>query len=74
MYNIQRENTDNQCHTLSRFKCYLNPITEEKMKLELKTTKAHLFYKAVPCAYKVLFSNWLSTHSFTLVIVIIFYL
>ena len=47
---------NNECHSLSRFNCYLKNNYEffaEKRKHEIKTTEAHLFYKSVDCSYKI---------------------
>ena len=47
---------DNNCHSLSRFNCYLVNNYEfyvEKRQHEVKTTEAHLFYKSVDCAHKI---------------------
>jgi hypothetical protein len=45
---------DNDCHTLSRDRCYTVPGIRGVMKLKRELDEAHLFYKAVNCARKVL--------------------
>lgn len=54
------ETSDNKCHSLSRFSCYLqngyNDYTK-KRKYDKDTIEAHLFYDAVPCAEKMFVSG-----------------
>ena len=50
------ESSNNKCHSLSRFNCYLqndyNSYAQQR-EHEYKTTEAHLFIKSVDCAYKM---------------------
>ena len=51
-----QSSVDNNCHSLSRFNCYLKNNYEfyiEKRQHEVKTTEAHLFYNSVDCASKI---------------------
>ena len=50
----------NDCHSLSRFDCYLQNSIEDlinKRKYDKETINAHLFYNAVPCAEKMFSFN-----------------
>ena len=51
---FRAELTNNKCHTLNRFECYLKNTYENfKMNRETrsKTIEAHFFHNAVPCVY-----------------------
>lgn len=59
--NILAELTNNQCHTLSRFECYLILTPENQRIVRLiasETQEAALYYNAVPCAYNVFNSSF----------------
>ena len=50
------ESATNNCHSLSRFNCYLQNDYDYNVKkriIEQKTINAHLFYGAVDCAFKI---------------------
>ena len=54
--NFFGESATNNCHSLSRFNCYLQndyDFNVKKRIIEQKTTNAHLFYCAVDCAFKI---------------------
>jgi hypothetical protein len=56
---ILAELTANNCHTKSRFHCYLNNNWSKYKEIRsaiAKTTEAHLFHNAISCAYNI-FSN-----------------
>jgi len=48
----------NKCHSIQRFNCYISNNDKSLQATQLtdahKTAEAHLFYKAVPCAYDIL--------------------
>ena len=51
------EMTNNECHTLSRFDCYLKktPEIQHQIKsISAETVEANLFYKSVPCAFAII--------------------
>jgi hypothetical protein len=52
---------NNKCHTMNRFNCYI--IGEDKMLQhsidQTDVSKAHLYYKAVPCAKQVLSGGYI---------------
>ena len=54
-----RSKADNSCHTLNRYSCYLEDTSNDNAikKFANTVTNAHLFYKAVECAEKVLSSD-----------------
>ena len=68
---------NNNCHTLSRFNCYLqNSLEDFKQKKEYdkKTISAHLFYKALPCAEKMFsYQKYLYINSLILLILCILF-
>ena len=50
-------NVYNECHTLSRFDCYLKktPEIQHQIKsISAETVEANLFYKSVPCAFAII--------------------
>ena len=56
MMNIKRLLVDNECHSKSRYNCYLNDKDIKKVNRHAidDLEKGNLFYKAVDCARKVL--------------------
>ena len=51
------EMTNNECHTLSRFDCYLQKTPEMQHQIKsisAETVEANLFYKAEPCAFAII--------------------
>ena len=61
MIGINKDTSDNGCHTESRFNCY--EYDEEKgyelKKIRNQLENGHLFYGCVDCAKKVLEGNYL---------------
>ena len=64
----------NDCHSLSRFNCYLQNSLEEitnKRKFDKDTINAHLLYKAIPCAEKMFSSyKYIKVNFFFLLILV----
>ena len=62
----------NNCHSLSRFDCYLQNSIEDminKRKYDKETIKAHLFYNGLPCAQKMFsFHKYIKVNFFILFI------
>ena len=61
---------NNECHSLSRYNCYLKNNYEfyvEQRQHEAKTTNAHLFYNSVDCAYKIFADQKYIKYSFYLI-------
>jgi len=66
----------NKCHSVSRFDCYLAKkdtglVGKEKIDMK-KTSQAHLYYNAVPCAADVLSSSYISFSIAALIMIIAF--
>ena len=63
---------NNNCHSLSRFNCYLQKSLEDFKKMksyDRNTIDAHLFYKALPCAEKMFsLQKYLNINSLLLVL------
>ena len=65
----------NDCHSLSRFNCYLQNSLEDykdKIKYDKDTINAHLFYNAIPCAEKMFSSNKYLKINFYILIILCF--
>lgn len=62
----------NKCHTLSRDACYLSDAKYYKGLAgdENKSAKSHLFYKAVPCADKILSGSFLQYSSLVILTIL----
>lgn len=69
-----RSKADNSCHTSNRYSCYLEDTSNDNAikKFENTVEKAHLFYKAVGCAEKVLASGDKLYTAFIMIYSIIF--
>ena len=64
---------NNECHSLSRFNCYLKndyQYHSEKRKHEANTINAHLFYNSIDCAYKVFANQNYNKYSFYFIILL----
>ena len=74
---IQAEQTNNKCHSINRFKCYLTDTIEEYKRTRTtatKTIEAHLFHNAPPCVYQVFGVYSYITYNLYILCVLIFIL
>ena len=65
----------NDCHSLSRFNCYLQNNLEtykKKIKYDKDTVNAHLFYNSISCAEKMFSSHKYITINFFLLFILYF--
>ena len=64
---------NNECHSLSRYNCYLKNNYEfyvEQRQHEAKTTNAHLFYNSSNCIIEILSCKFVSYNKFFILLLL----